>query len=103
MKRYSIILLSAVLAIGACSKENTDKDISEMYPVFSTKIENIETRTTLGEDHSVLWAKDDYVAVFNTRQEKAARPRLIWKPCQVQAAKGALSAQMSPFIHTLTL
>lgn len=67
MKRYSIILLSAVLAIGACSKENTDKDISEMYPVFSTKIENIETRTTLGEDHSVLWAKDDYVAVFNEK------------------------------------
>lgn len=60
-------MLSAVLAIGACSKENTDKDISEMYPVFSTKIENIETRTTLGTDHSVLWAKDDYVAVFNEK------------------------------------
>ena len=65
MKKYYIILLSAVLAFAACNKENTVPDISEKYPVFSSVMEGLGTRTEFGENYSVVWTADDCVAVFN--------------------------------------
>lgn len=64
MKKYSIILLTAVLAIAGCNKENTVPNVSHKYPVFSCEMEEV-TKTGLGASNTVLWTADDRVAVFN--------------------------------------
>lgn len=68
MKKYSVMLLSAVFALTACNKDITpegqSENISQKYPVFSTEMEEL-TKTEFGEGYSVVWTKDDYVAVFN--------------------------------------
>lgn len=65
MKKYSIVFISAVLAFAGCNKDNTLQSISEQYPVFSSVMEDLGTKTELGEDRSVVWNENDLVAVFN--------------------------------------
>ena len=64
MRKYSILLISAVLALAGCKKDNApEENLSNKYPVFSTSMEDI-TKTELGAGNTVVWKLTDRVGVF---------------------------------------
>ena len=64
MRKYSILLISAVLALAGCKKDNApEENLSNKYPVFSTSMEDI-TKTELGTGNTVVWKLTDRVGVF---------------------------------------
>ena len=64
MRKYSILLISAVLALAGCKKDNApEENLSDKYPVFSTSMEDI-TKTELGAGNTVVWKLTDRVGVF---------------------------------------
>ena len=64
MKRI-IITLATSLAILSCQHKETDLIEEQTKGNLHAKTENIDSKTTLNDDHKVIWNSGDMVAVFN--------------------------------------
>lgn len=64
MKRI-IITLATSLAILSCQHKETDLIEEQTKGNLHAETENIDSKTTLNDDHQVIWNSGDMVAVFN--------------------------------------
>lgn len=116
MKKYMILAVAAVAALGSCTKDTIETTIETPsvagVPTFTASIENSGTRTTLGEGNKVDWEDSDELFIryqpVNLTQvgynPYAGGDIYAWIPCgpEVRSIFNATPDPSDPTIAALT-